>query len=114
MSSRIPLRDYVEAFRYLARRTKFTFHPWQWPWMTVSVVRMYTPSERVKNQIEKSFVYHPVKEGQQERYVKIRDTARDLAYVIVGNSPESREQSLALTKLEEAVMHANAAIARNE
>jgi len=32
----------------------------------------------------------------------------------VANTPESREQSLAITALEEAVMWANAAIARRE
>ena len=36
------------------------------------------------------------------------------AHLIVTLTPKSREQSLALTKLEEAIMHANSAIARNE
>lgn len=72
------------------------------------------PSERVEAQIEKSFTYHKPKEGQPERYIVIRDKAKSLAYDIAELTPESREQSLALTKLEEAVMFANAAIARNE
>ena len=33
---------------------------------------------------------------------------------IQGECPESREKSLAFTKLEECIMWANAAIARNE
>lgn len=33
--------------------------------------------------------------------------------MIDGVTPDSREKSLALTKLEEVVMHANSAIARN-
>lgn len=74
----------------------------------------YNASDRVKAQIEKTFTYHPPKEGQPERYVYIRDAAKQLAEIIGFTTPESREQSLALTKLEEAVFYANAAIARNE
>jgi len=37
-----------------------------------------------------------------------------LAAYINENCPDSREKSLAFTKLEEAVMWANASIARNE
>lgn len=60
------------------------------------------------------FTYHKPKDGQAERYVSIRDKAKELAVHIVENSPASREQSLAITALEEAVMWANAAIARRE
>lgn len=66
--------------------------------------------ERIAN----NFMYHAPKEGQEERYDTIRKKARELAHVINGCTPMSREQSLALTTLEEAVMWANAAIARNE
>lgn len=69
---------------------------------------------RNSERIENNFTYHPPKEGQAERYVEIRDEARKLAYCLDGLCPESREKSLAMTKLEEAVMWANAAIARNE
>ena len=77
---------------------------------------MYTPSERVAQQIENNFRYHaPVPElGQTERYVRLRDATGNLANLMATNCPESRELSVALTKLEEAVMFANAAIARNE
>lgn len=74
----------------------------------------YTPSERVVTQIEKCFTYNPPKHDQPARYVAIRDAAKDLALLIARNTPESREQSLALTNLEQTVMFANAAIARNE
>jgi len=37
-----------------------------------------------------------------------------LAIDIIQNTPPSREQSLAITHLEEAIFYANAAIARNE
>ena len=64
--------------------------------------------------LEKRFTYHPPKEDQPERYDIIRKEGRALAYLLNRNCPESRELSLALTKLEECVMWANAAIARNE
>ena len=64
--------------------------------------------------LDKRFTYHPPKEGQPRRYENIRDKAKSMAYLIDQVCPESREKSLALTKLEEAVMWANAAIARNE
>lgn len=72
------------------------------------------PSDRVVKQIEKAFTYHPPKQDQIPRYDVLRLAAKNMAFVIANNTPESREQSLALTKLEEAVMFANAAIARNE
>ena len=64
--------------------------------------------------IEKNFTYHPPKEGQANRYQCIRDTAKGFALLLEGICPDSREKSLAMTKLEEAVMWANASIARNE
>jgi hypothetical protein len=64
--------------------------------------------------IENNFTYHPPKEGQPEKYVAIREKAKELAYVIEEMTPQSREQSLAITHLENAVFWANAAIARNE
>lgn len=74
----------------------------------------YQPSERVAAQVDRSFTYHAPKEDQGARYHFIREAAKTLALDITSLTPESREQSLALTKLEEAVMWANAAIARNE
>jgi hypothetical protein len=65
-------------------------------------------------ELELRFRYHPPKTGQPERYELIRAMARGLAHDIVANTPASREQSLAITALEEAVMWANAAIARRE
>lgn len=64
--------------------------------------------------IEKNFTYHAPKQGQPERYELIRNKAKELALVIEKSCPDSREKSLAFTKLEEAVMWANASIARNE
>jgi hypothetical protein len=67
-----------------------------------------------QDQIESRFTYHPPKPGQVERYAAIRDKAKEFALFLVANTPESREQSLAITHLEDAVYCANASIARNE
>lgn len=64
--------------------------------------------------IEKNFTYHAPKEDQPVRYETIRNKAKMLAAYINEFCPDSREKSLAMTKLEEAVMWANASIARNE
>jgi hypothetical protein len=64
--------------------------------------------------IENAFKYHPPKEGQADLYTMIREKAKELAYLIDGVCPDSREKSVAMTELETAVMWANASIARNE
>lgn len=68
----------------------------------------------MNDQIEKAFTYHSPKDNQPQRYEAIREKAKELAYLIDGLCPGSREKSLAMTKLEEASMWANASIARNE
>ena len=60
------------------------------------------------------FTYHPPFGDQSHRYEEIRKLGFSFATFLVDDCPPSRELSLALTKLEEAVMWANAAIARNE
>ena len=64
-------------------------------------------------QIEKVFTYHAPKPGQPEQYQKLREKAKELAYLINELCPSSRERSTAMTQLETAVFWANAAIARN-
>ena len=63
--------------------------------------------------IDNRFTYHPPKDGQVETYVIIRSAAREFALLVASLTPVSREQSLAITNLEEAVMWANAAVARH-
>lgn len=64
--------------------------------------------------LENRFTSHAPKKGQQLKYAIVRGEALALAKKIVILTPNSREQYLALTKLEEAVFWANSAIARNE
>jgi long-subunit acyl-CoA synthetase (AMP-forming) len=67
-----------------------------------------------EEKLEKDFTYHAPKGDQVLRYQDIRDQAKQFAAYILATTMPSREQSLALTKLEESVFWANAAIARNE
>jgi hypothetical protein len=64
--------------------------------------------------LEKRFTYHAPKGDQPKRYNDLRAAAREFAEAINALCPDSREKSLAMTSLEEAVMWANASIARNE
>lgn len=66
-----------------------------------------------KEDIDNRFMYHAPKPGQLEMYQDIRTLAKELALDINEFVPEGREKSLAFTKLEEAVMWANAGIARH-
>ena len=63
-------------------------------------------------ELSKRFTYHPPNAVQAEVYQQLRKEAALLAGSIRNCTPESREQSLAITKVEEAVFWANAAIAR--
>lgn len=78
------------------------------------MLNKYEIENKMGHMITNNFQYHAPSPDQQERYVFLRNEARVLAYNIVKNCPPSREQSLAITKLEEAIFWANAAIARNE
>lgn len=74
----------------------------------------YQPSVTEAESIERNFTYHPPKDGQQERYESLRKMGQILANRLSEFCPPSRERMLAITKLEEAIFWANAAIARNE
>lgn len=65
-------------------------------------------------QLENNFTYHPPKGDQAARYEEIRAKGKELATHFLNVCPPSRERSLAITNLEESIMWANAAIARNE
>ena len=74
----------------------------------------YPISAKDAKMIDTNYVYHSPKENQNVRYETIRGKAGMLAGYLLVNCPPSRERVVALTKLEEMVMWANAAIARNE
>ncbi len=64
--------------------------------------------------VDNVFKYHPPKGDQAERYTRLRDAAKEFALCVKALTPGSREQSLALTSIQQATMWANAAIAINE
>lgn len=68
----------------------------------------------MNDEIEIRFTYHPPTAEQAYRMQTIRDSCGALAALVVDTTPASREQSLALTAIEEVSMWANAAIARRE
>lgn len=74
----------------------------------------YPITNQDREDFTRRFTYHGPKDDQSVRYLLIRDDGKDLAELLYGNCPASRERSLALTHLEQAIMWANAAIARNE
>lgn len=64
--------------------------------------------------LDKAFTYHPPKGDQAKRYKEIRSTAWSFGRLILRSTPPGGEQDAAIERLQEAVMWANAAIARNE
>jgi len=74
----------------------------------------YVIPEAMRKRLENDFTHHPPKGDQAARYVKIRNMAKELAFFICAKTPPGREQSAALSHLEQAVFLANAAIARGE
>lgn len=74
------------------------------------------PENEVKEMeyLNKVFRHHPPQGTQSGKYLALRDSGKYVAALIFRHCPDSRERSLALTKLEEAIMWANASIARNE
>lgn len=75
---------------------------------------MYQVSDADQKKIANNFTHHAVKPGQVERYDNVRKASGALAKTFSEICPASRELSLALTNLEQAMFWANAAIARNE
>lgn len=66
------------------------------------------------DQLKHRFDYHPpTSDDRRERHERVRAACLEAAEVVVEETgPSTREQSLAITKLEEAMFWANAAIAR--
>ncbi len=80
--------------------------------------RTRTPGAGLKERyddLQHRFNYHKPPEGSTVgmAHEKMRGMCHVAAVEIVNNTPECREQSLALTKLEEAMFWANAAVARH-
>jgi hypothetical protein len=72
---------------------------------------MMNLNERIRH----DYTNHPpVNETVVERFEHLRDMAIVFGDALIHDCPESRELSLALTNLEQALMYGRAAIARNQ
>lgn len=65
------------------------------------------------DELKNRFNYHPPNEEKVTKHEFVRNTLFEVAEDFSELLPDSREKSLALTKLEEAMFWANASIARN-
>jgi len=74
----------------------------------------YPVSPELDAELTTRFTYHAPAGDQPDRYRFLRTAVYELAQLICALCPESRERSLALTKLEEVSMWSNASIARRE
>ncbi len=63
--------------------------------------------------IKNDFKYHAPNPAQIALYEEIRAKGLELAILIYDSTPSSAEQTTAIRKVEEAVMWANASIARH-
>lgn len=64
--------------------------------------------------IKNRFTYHKPSADQIPKFEQLRAKARELAELFEALVPSSREQSLAVTHLDAALMWANAGVARNQ
>lgn len=64
--------------------------------------------------LDEMFMHHKPFGNQAARYEDLRDAGKWFAELVNRYCPESREQSLAITNIQQAVMWANASIAINE
>lgn len=64
-----------------------------------------------QNQIDDIFSFHPATPDTGPYHDQVRALCKELAEELVNRTPESREQSLMLTSLQQTMMWANAAIA---
>jgi hypothetical protein len=63
--------------------------------------------------IDHDFAFHPATEVTGPQHAEVRAILAGIAKHLASITPAGREQSLMLTHLEEAMMWANAAIARH-
>lgn len=65
--------------------------------------------------IASRFTYHPPKnQSQIDRYEQIRELGGQMATALEDRCPGSPELTMAINMIDQAVMWANASIARNE
>lgn len=73
---------------------------------------MYDPS--MSDQIDQVRRYRAPRPDQVERMERLRTAVTDVMVLVDGLCPHSREKSLAVARLDEALFYANSAMIRNE
>ncbi len=81
---------------------------------TMANPKDYGISEPQRKVLENRFTYHAPHADQLPRYAAIRAVGKELAKLVMRYCPVSRERGIALDKIQEATMWANAAIACGE
>jgi len=71
---------------------------------------MYNPTQKQLDRLN-DFDFSSPTPNQAYRFAHLRNHTREFTKLLIENCPESRHLSLALTKVEEALMWANKAIA---
>ena len=74
----------------------------------------YEADDDTRKRINDVFTFHPVHGDQARRYTAIRGFGKMFALLLTSLCPPSRELTVAIRKIQEVVMYANAAIAINE
>lgn len=64
--------------------------------------------------MDKRLKYTNINDGQKERIDNCKNSASDLLAEIERSCPNSREKSIAITKIEEAIMWASKSISHAE
>jgi hypothetical protein len=72
------------------------------------------PIEQQHEDLDWNLTNHAPGEVNLSKIEALRTKAKEFGHMIIGNTPPSREQSLALTHLEQAVMDAVASLARQK
>lgn len=66
-----------------------------------------------KSEFESRFTYQPPNPDTQPVFASIRDEGKRFAELISENCPDTREALKAIERVEEAIMWANASVARH-
>lgn len=70
-------------------------------------------TQQQADDLTRRFAYHAPTGGKAQKHAAVREACLKLASEITNLCPEGRETALAITKVEEAMVWANAGIARN-
>ncbi len=77
----------------------------------MSEERLMTEEELAAKALHHTFVYHAPDAVQLKKYTAVRAQAKEMAFTIFENCPESEDMERAVERLRECVMWANASIA---